>query len=246
MHIGIGVGETGGVFIGGLANRAEYFNSGQVLEQVSECEKQASPGEVYVSYQAWQTVEKGILEGMQPKSNSLGNYRLDGVKCPVDLPPSADLPLVPEMEEYLEMYIPAGALTHISSRRWLAELRNVCVMFINLTSPFKESKLYELQQVILSMQSVVAKYEGTIRQFMIDDKGSVLIVGFGLAPLAHEDDAERAVLTALEIHEQLKEMRVPCSIGLTKGLAFCGDVGSERRREYAMVGDVSFLLALKD
>eukprot|EP01119_Soliformovum_irregulare_P018426 TRINITY_DN5644_c0_g1_i1.p1 TRINITY_DN5644_c0_g1~~TRINITY_DN5644_c0_g1_i1.p1 ORF type:complete len:1103 (+),score=322.47 TRINITY_DN5644_c0_g1_i1:3-3311(+) len=78
---------------------------------------------------------------------------------------------------------------------------------------------------------------------MIDDKGSVLIVGFGLPPFAHEDDAVRAVECALELNQMLTMLRMPCSIGVTTGRAFCGDVGSSKRREYAMVGDIVNLAA---
>lgn len=39
------VTETPGVHVGGVHNRTEFFISGQVLEQVSYCEKQAQPGE---------------------------------------------------------------------------------------------------------------------------------------------------------------------------------------------------------
>jgi class 3 adenylate cyclase len=66
---------------------------------------------------------------------------------------------------------------------------------------------------------------------MIDDKGSVLIAGFGLPPFSHEDDANRAVETALEIHARLSELNTACSIGVTTGRAFCGDVGTSQRRE---------------
>ena len=44
------------------------------------------------------------------------------------------------------------------------------------------------------MQTIIFKHEGIIRQFMIDDKGAVLIVGFGLPPQGHIDDPLRAVL----------------------------------------------------
>jgi hypothetical protein len=44
LHIGMGAGEAGGVIVGGTKNRTEYFISGQILEQVSGCEKQAAPG----------------------------------------------------------------------------------------------------------------------------------------------------------------------------------------------------------
>jgi hypothetical protein len=144
------------------------------------------------------------------------------------------------MNNTLEAYVPKAVLRHIYSgtKRWLAELRHISVVFINLTAPFKEHRVNELQATICEMQSVIYKYEGTVRQFIIDDKGSVMIAGFGLPPLSHENDAMRAVETAIEISQRLEAQGVPCSIGVTTGEAFCGDVGGDNRREYAMVGDI--------
>lgn len=60
---------------------------------------------------------------------------------------------------------------------------------------------------------------------------------------SHEDDPKRAVETALELHAKLAELKIPSSIGVTTGQAFCGDVGTSQRREYAMVGDIVNLSA---
>lgn len=54
------------------------------------------------------------------------------------------------------------------TKRWLAELRTISVIFLNLTSPFKEEKLPELQTAISEMQEILNKYEGVLRQFMIE------------------------------------------------------------------------------
>lgn len=88
LHIGIGAGNAGGsgdlfhshslgVHVGGISNgknnRVEFFISGQVLEQVSSCEKQAQPGEAFVSGYAWSLVQSGssgILVG-SPKVSIL-------------------------------------------------------------------------------------------------------------------------------------------------------------------------------
>ena len=42
--------------------------------------------------------------------------------------------------------------------------------------------------------------------WIFSDKGSVMIIGFGLPPLSHEDDPLRAVETALEIHASLQKV----------------------------------------
>jgi class 3 adenylate cyclase len=83
----------------------------------------------------------------------------------------------------------------------------------------------------------------------------VFIAGFGLPLNSHEDDAKRAVETALELQARLAELKIPSSVGVTTGQAFCGDVGTNQRREYvillifilinryAMVGDIVNLSA---
>eukprot|EP01119_Soliformovum_irregulare_P003319 TRINITY_DN1370_c0_g1_i1.p1 TRINITY_DN1370_c0_g1~~TRINITY_DN1370_c0_g1_i1.p1 ORF type:complete len:1601 (+),score=583.09 TRINITY_DN1370_c0_g1_i1:488-4804(+) len=248
LHIGLGAGPAGGVTVGGVNDQVEFFISGQVLEQVSSCEKQALPGEVYVSASAWSQVEPGILAGKIQGKEEL-NYRLDSVKVTVDLPPLVQLPLYTDMIEPLKKYLQPAVLRYIadpSGKKWMAELRSPSVVFVMLTqplSPFVEALLPQLQDVIADMQTIIYRYEGTVRQFLIDDKGSVMIAGFGLPPRSHEDDAARAVLTALEISSSLLKQGVSCSIGVTTGTVFCGNVGSEQRREYAMVGDIVNLSA---
>lgn len=95
------------------------------------------------------------------------------------------------------------------------------------------------------MQLVVHRSNGMVRQFIVDDKGCVLIVAFGLPTHAHKNDAERAINTAMEIRNSLRAMGsgINTSIGITSGRAFCGIVGSADRREYAVVGDVVNLAA---
>lgn len=101
------------------------------------------------------------------------------------------------------------------------------------------------------MQQEIYKYRGEVRQFIVDDKGSVLIGMivlmfidslsqgvFGLPPESHEDDAVRAVLAASAISKELGSCSIQSRIGVTTGNAFCGDVGNDVRREYAMVGDI--------
>jgi hypothetical protein len=144
-------------------------------------------------------------------------------------------------------YVQPVVMKHICSgtKDWLAEMRKVSVLFVNLIEPYKESKLKKLQDVLFTMQNIIFKYDGLVRQFMIDDKGCVFIgkrvsggvlfvvvlvvlmvmllllfsiAGFGLAGCTHEDDALRSVMSALEIKEALSGPHFwPCSIGITRG-----------------------------
>jgi class 3 adenylate cyclase len=105
--------------------------------------------------------------------------------------------------------------------------------------------LIQLQQVYAAVQEEIYALEGTINKFIMDDKGSTVIAAFGLPPLAHDNDATRAVLSSLAIHSRLgHDHKVDSAIGITTGVVFagvCGHRGS--RREYTVLGDTVNLSA---
>ncbi|HZB59819.1 MAG TPA: AAA family ATPase, partial [Actinomycetota bacterium] len=70
-----------------------------------------------------------------------------------------------------------------------------------------------------------------------------LVAALGLPPLTHEDDPARGVQAALAMREALAGLGRRVAIGVTTGRAFCGTVGSRRRREYTMLGAVVNLAA---
>lgn len=89
----------------------------------------------------------------------------------------------------------------------------------------------------------IERYEGLVARLM----GDAVLAFFG-APVAHEDDPERAVLAALEIvsaagtyRERLRAERgladFDVRIGINTGLAVLGDVGKGVAVEYTALGD---------
>jgi predicted ATPase/class 3 adenylate cyclase len=94
----------------------------------------------------------------------------------------------------------------------------------------------------------IYKYEGTVPRLM----GDAILAFFG-APIAHEDDPQRAVLAALEIQEDIKpyaeEIRLKYGlefalrVGINTGLVVVGAIGSDLRMEYTAIGDAINLAA---
>src|SRR5205823_143857 len=96
--------------------------------------------------------------------------------------------------------------------------------------------------------SEVHKLEGTINQFLGD--GFMALFG---APLAHEDDARRAVLAAVKIRRALKDRssyaglgpggELMLRMGLNTGLVVVGSIGDNLRMDYTAVGDTTNVAA---
>ncbi|AFZ57779.1 CHASE2 domain-containing protein [Anabaena cylindrica] len=91
------------------------------------------------------------------------------------------------------------------------------------------------------MADEITKYQGTIDEFM----GDGILVLFG-APTAREDDANRAVacgvamqLAMVKVNAQMKEWGLPpleMGIGINTGVVVVGNIGSEKRTKYGIVG----------
>jgi adenylate cyclase len=99
-----------------------------------------------------------------------------------------------------------------------------------------------LTEYFTEMVEIVFKHGGTLDKFM----GDAIMALWG-APIAHEDDADRAMQAALEMQELLGELnqkwasegrqQVNIGIGINFGEVFAGNIGSQQRLEYTVIGD---------
>ena len=107
-------------------------------------------------------------------------------------------------------------------------------------SPTEIVKL--LNKYFKSMIDVVFKYNGTLDKIVGDE----LMVLYGV-PLKGEDDTDNAVKTAIKMFQALdkfnekivKEGYKPfkIGIGINKGKAVSGNIGSEQQMNYTVIGD---------
>jgi len=97
--------------------------------------------------------------------------------------------------------------------------------------------LDQLQRAVSDVQTAVYRYGGSLNQILLDDKGTVVTIGWGLALHAHGDNEVRAVRAALDVQRSLKEAGLGSSFGIATGEVFTGLRGNDRRCEYAMIGD---------
>jgi PAS domain S-box-containing protein len=97
-----------------------------------------------------------------------------------------------------------------------------------------------LNDYLSEMIALVFKYEGTLDKIM----GDGMLVFFG-DPVPMQDHAERAVKMAIEMEEKirllqkkwlLEEYQINIGIGINTGYVTVGNIGSENRMDYTVIG----------
>ena len=143
----------------------------------------------------------------------------------------------PEVVEHL-----VAAETHGSS-----ELRDVCVMFLDIRNftAFAEKRtpaqvVEYLNVVFDAAVDAVVEHKGIVNKFLGD--GFMAVFG---APLRDENPCRSAIDAGLEVIARLDALasagRIPptrVGLGLHAGPAVVGNIGSARRKEYTVIGDV--------
>ena len=149
---------------------------------------------------------------------------------------------------------PAAAIKNATPARPRAvdsgERRQVTVMFSDLVGSTALSARMDpedLREVISAYQKCVAetvrRFDGFIAKYM----GDGVLIYFGY-PQAHEDDAERAVRSGLELIAAVSALKSPVAlqtrVGIATGLVVVGDlIGSGEAQERGIVGETPNLAA---
>ena len=169
-------------------------------------------------------------------------------------PPESIASPPPQEEPHAAPSTPAAspsAAPHTSD----AERRQLTVLFCDLvdsTPLASQLDPEDLREVVRAYQEacakVIARFEGHIAQYL----GDGLLVYFGY-PLAHEDDAQRAVRTGLGIVEALGQLNtrlgqergvhLAVRLGIHTGLVVVGEVGGGTRQEQLALGETPNLAA---
>lgn len=174
-------------------------------------------------------------------------------------PEPSETPPARTPEDILQRFIPKELLAKLEAARVsglvAGERRVVTTLFCDIkgsTSAAAGLDPEEWAEIVNGafecMIRPVYKYEGTVARLM----GDGLLAFFG-APIAHEDDPQRAVLAGLEIAEAVHaygesirsrwNSNLEVRVGINTGLVVVGTVGSDLRVEYTALGDAINLAA---
>jgi len=142
-----------------------------------------------------------------------------------------------------------------ATQAMVGERRIVTMLFCDIAGSTSAAEQFDpedwaeiINQAFEIMIRPVLKYEGTVARLM----GDAILAFFG-APIAHEDDPQRAILAGLEIAAAFQPYRrrvlerwqvdFDVRVGINTGLVMVGQVGSDMQMEYTALGDAINLAA---
>ena len=142
-----------------------------------------------------------------------------------------------------------------TERSMVGERRIVTIMFCDVRGSTEAASHLDPEEwaeivngTFECMIAPVYRYEGTVARLM----GDGILAFFG-APIAHEDDPQRAVLSGLDILKTIQPYReevrkrwgvdFDLRVGINTGLVMVGQVGSDLQMEYTALGDAINLAA---
>ncbi len=159
----------------------------------------------------------------------------------------------------IDQFIPPELAAKLATARrrgtMAGERRIVTLLFCDVVGSTAASEQLDPEAWVEIMNGVfeamikpIYQYEGTVARLM----GDAILAFFG-APIAHEDDPQRAVLAGLRIVQGFQQVRknvksawdidLDVRVGINTGLVVVGAVGSDLRLEYTAMGDAINLAA---
>jgi class 3 adenylate cyclase/Flp pilus assembly protein TadD len=221
--------------------------AGSTLERMAAVEQVARKGEVLLDELTALSIQKQLV----------GEWRTELERCfavhaLIDSPLLDALPSLDEpnlAEEDAKLWILPALYERMAGEQgqYLAELRPAVALFLGFDGidydrdPDAGARL---DGFVRRVQQIVHRLEGALIQLTTGDKGTYLYVAFG-APIAHDDDTQRAVSAAFALRSLIDELPFiqNARMGISQGRMRVGAYGSESRRTYGVLGDETNLAA---
>ncbi len=154
------------------------------------------------------------------------------------------------MGKYISEDIMKNVVKNIDELKLGGKKANVTVLFADIrgfTSMSEKLSADEvsviLNEYFTEIEPIVTRHNGVINKFI----GDAVMAIFG-EPIQDENHPKNAVRCACEMLDKVKELqakwleegkpKIEIGIGINTGEAFVGNIGSEKRMEYTVIGDM--------
>jgi adenylate cyclase len=192
-------------------------------------------------------LERSINLTVNPLTNPEGGVR-GGLVVLEDI--SQEKRMKSTMYRYLTPHVAEQVMMLGEDALMVGERKEVTILFSDirgyttLTENFGAAEVVILlNQYFETMVEAVFNYEGTLDKFM----GDALMAVFGAPLPLSENHAWQAVQSALDMRQRLKEFnqrriiqaqpQIQIGIGISSGEVVSGNIGSQKRMDYTVIGD---------
>jgi len=240
MKAGLALGPVLCTTLGERELRLEYIIAGRVLDGCADAEHHATKGEVVAENAVLEAAGEVKIAERRGEFTQVAGLPRKARRAPLQPPAALPAEAISTLARFIHPTIAQRIASGLTG--FINEHRKVTVLFVRFDGfdydgdPHVAAKL---QAYLSAVIQIVHRYDGYLNKVDMGDKGSKYIILFG-TPVAHENDEERAVRCALEL------IALPgpqARIGVNVGQAYCGEVGSEARKEYTVIGDAVNLAA---
>lgn len=202
--------------------RASFYFAGPAIDGATSAQEHARPGDVILHAALHRALESDVQTDPLPDAGA--DYaRLTAVHG--DLPPALS-PDLPEPEpDLLARFLGRDVVDRPVS----GEFRQVVSVAMSLPTVRTTADLAIFARTIFTLQE---QYGGLLNRLDFGDKGAHLVLFWG-APIAHENDVERALNFILDLQGRTA---IPLNAGVTYHIAHAGPIGGRWRSDYTCYG----------
>jgi class 3 adenylate cyclase/tetratricopeptide (TPR) repeat protein len=168
-------------------------------------------------------------------------------KCNIPFSPLQISDALTRIQKYIPSYL--AEKIRQSKGNMVGERKNVTVVFADISGFTSMAETHDPEEVSAIINTchtmlgkIVYKYEGVVDKII----GDGLMALFGIP--SRENDPERAILASMEMQQGMKELSkklqekigisLGLKIGINTGIVVIGDIGTNLRLDYTVIGDV--------
>ena len=246
IKVAVAVGPARRFVVGDPSIQLIDVLAGRLVDELADAEHQADKGDVVLAASALVALgaevtvrqmrgDVGVLSALAGRPPDTTAVENDWLTSPLDEQLARPW-LLPAVHERLTT----------GGGEFLAELRSAYPLFVRFGGiDFDDDPdaIAKLDDFVRRSQEILTDLGGNLLQLTVGDKGAYLYAAFG-SPHAHEDDASRACVAALELLTLEKTTAArDLQIGIAHGHLRSGTYGHPQRRTFTCLGDAVNLAA---
>lgn len=244
-HIAVSYGRMCCGVLEGSAGVRSFLLNGECIHNLSSCIDDAKSSELVICKLTKQYANQFITLSTELESTNFRIEQVAGVDTSDMTSVVCFLKRYQNKLQNLKLrhfadFVPQNVIDsyHSGSFHIFGELREVTTVFIKIdTYAYHSCSDLMLLEGYFNMATKALKEEGGyLRQFIVDDKGCVLIALWGTPNTSYDSNSERALNFAARVLEGSRPLGHSCSAGISAGTVYYGSIGSVLRRDIVAMG----------